>query len=72
MRVFEKHIDGEWWTSEHIVDGYRCTIKMRNGSGCKIHIWDKLNNKVIKTFRFNFSTEDYLLNKAKQWIKNIQ
>lgn len=66
----ESHIDGEWWTSEHMVEGHRCTIKMRDHSGCKIHIWNTEETKVIKTFKFVFSTQDFLLNKARNWIKN--
>jgi hypothetical protein len=72
MRSIVKHIDGEWWTSEHCMNGYRCTIKMRDGSGCKIHIWNIENTKVIKTFKFYFSTEEYLLNRAKKWIENLE
>ena len=65
------HRDGKWHTSVHIVMGLRCEIKMMDHKGCKIHIFDLSGKKVIKTFRYNFSTEGYLLNKASEWIKQI-
>lgn len=64
-----KHKDGLWHTSEHVILGIKCCIKMQEGKGCKIHIWNKENTKVSKTFKYNFSTEEYLLKKAEDWIK---
>jgi hypothetical protein len=68
MVTLENHIDGEWFTSNYLYNGRKLQIKMRKGHGVKIHIWDVSGSKIIKTFRFTFSTEEYLLNKAKQWI----
>jgi hypothetical protein len=48
-----KHIDGIWHTSNHLILNIKCQIKMRDFSGCKIHIWDRDNNKIVKTFRYN-------------------
>lgn len=64
----ETHIDGEWFTSNHNYKNRKICIKMKPNKGCKIHIWNPEGTKVEKTFRFNFSTEEYLLNKAKTWI----
>jgi hypothetical protein len=64
-----KHIDGEWHTSTHLISDRTCQIKMKPHKGCKIHIFDPTGSKVVKTFKYNFSTESYLLNKAKQWIE---
>jgi len=65
-----KHIDGKWHTSNHEILGHKCQIKMQKSKGCKIHIWDKDNSKVVKTFRFVFYSEKYLVNKALNWIKS--
>lgn len=72
MQELKKHIDGEWWTSEHIYEGHKLLIKMRESKGSKIHIFAKESNKVVKTFRFNFSSEAQLLKKAKKWINNLK
>lgn len=69
MQQIKKHIDGKWWTSEYIILEHPCEIKMQENKGCKIHIWNKDKSKVIKTFRFLFATEQYLLNKAESYIK---
>lgn len=68
MQTLQKHIDGEWWTSNHEYLNHKLQIKMQPNKGCKIHIWNIEQTKVIKTFRFNFASEEYLLNKAKTWI----
>jgi hypothetical protein len=68
MQKLENHIDGEWHTSYHDVLGFRSVIKMREGHGCKIHI--EMPGK-IKTLRYNFASESFLIDSAKQWlIKN--
>lgn len=68
MQILKTHVDGEWWTTIHEYEGHKLEIKMQPNKGCKIHIWNKDNTKVLKTFRFEFATEFYLLNKAKNWI----
>lgn len=70
MQVLQHHIDGKWWTSEYNYEGHKLQIKMREGHGAKIHIWNKEITKVIKTFRYSFVTKDYLLNRAIDWLKN--
>jgi len=69
-QTFENHIDGNWWTTEHIIHEHKCVIKMQLSKGCKVHIWNKENTKVLKTYRFNFASEKYLLNLANNWILN--
>lgn len=70
MQKLIKHIDGEWFTSYHDFKGFPLEIKMRENHGSKIHIWNSDRTKVLKTFRFYFATEDYLLNRAKNYINN--
>lgn len=66
--ISQKHIDGEWFTSESNYNGYRLQVKMRPDHGAKIHIWDKANVKVVKTFRYNFASVQYLTIKAQRYI----
>ena len=66
--MLQNHIDGVWHTSEHEYKGQRIMIKMRKDKGSKVHIWGVCNTKVIKTFRFQFGTVDYILNLAKNFI----
>ncbi len=68
----ETHIDGEWYTSNHSYNGRLLQIKMREHSGCKIHIFNENGTGVTKTFKFNFATEQYLLDRAKKWIDNLK
>ena len=63
------HIDGAWHTSDHSYKGYKLTIKMQSCKGCKIHIWNKEASKVVKTLRYNFSSEASLLEKAYRFIE---
>lgn len=65
----QKHIDGEWFTSESEYNGFKLQIKMRKDNGSKIHIYK--DGKVIKTFRYHFATEQKLIDKAKQWISQL-
>lgn len=71
MYSSQKHIDGEWFTSDHIYKGHKVQIKMRKGKGCKIHIWNLEGTKIVKTFRYNFSTPTQLLKVAQKWIDKI-
>jgi hypothetical protein len=66
----QKHIDGEWYTSEYNYEGYKLVIKMQPGKGSKIHIWNKDNTKVLKTFRMSFAPPEYFLEKAKEYINS--
>lgn len=65
-----KHIDGKWHTSNEIILGFNCQIKMQKGKGSKIHIWNEDNSKVLKTFRFSFAVKEHLIAKATIWISN--
>ncbi len=64
-----KHIDGKWFTSDFIIEDFKVQIKMRQNHGCKVHIFNNETNKVLKTFRYHFASQDFLLKKAKQWIE---
>ena len=66
----QQHPDGKWYTSEDEYEGHKLQIKMSTTgmSGCKIHIWDKNGDKVVKTLRYNFAKPAYLLTKAQNWI----
>ena len=66
----KEHIDGKWYTSEHIILEHYCQIKMQPGKGSKIHIWNQDKTKVLKTFRYSFATQEYLIKKAEGYIKN--
>jgi hypothetical protein len=68
----QMHKDGEWYTSEHSYKGRKLTIKMKEGHGAKIHIFDTERVKVIKTFRYIFCTEDRLIRKAQQYIDKLE
>lgn len=71
IMILQKHIDGNWYTSEYEYKEFPIQIKMRDLHGCKVHIWNKDKTEVLKTFRFSFATVDYLLNKAKNHIDKI-
>jgi hypothetical protein len=64
----EKHIDGEWWTSytEHL--GHKIMVKMKEGHGAKVHIFNLTGDKVTKTFRYNFGKPESLVTKAINWL----
>lgn len=72
LQVLEKHIDGEWWTKNYLYKDRKLMIKMRKGHGCKIHIWNQVGDKVIKTFRYYFAEDEFLLKKATVWIDSNQ
>ena len=65
-----EHIDGKWWTSEYTHNGHLIQIKMQQGKGCKAHIWNKENTKVVKTIRYYFITVERILNKAHCYIND--
>jgi hypothetical protein len=68
MVTLEKHIDGEWWTSNHEYKTRKLQIKMRKSWGAKIHIWNVEGTKVLKTFRYTYYDQNFLLKKAQSWI----
>jgi len=70
--TLEKHIDGEWFTSNHQYKDRKLMVKMRKGHGTKIQIWNVDGTKVEKTFRFKFGELNFLLNKAKTWIDDTR
>jgi hypothetical protein len=71
MQKLEKHIDGEWWTENHFYQNHRLEVKMREGHGAKVHIWNVKNTNVIKTFRFGFITPEKMLNKAHNYVNKL-
>lgn len=70
MAVLQKHRDGEWFTQDYEYKNRKLQIKMRDGHGAKIHIWNVDGTKVEKTFRYSFCTKEKLLEVSKKWINN--
>jgi len=67
----EKHIDGEWWTTEYSYRDRKIQVKSREGKGMKAHVWNENSTEVIKTFRYRWIPYKLLLEKAKRYIDDI-
>lgn len=67
----KNHPDGDRNTTNYDYKGHQLIIKMKKNKGAKIHVWDIQGDKVLKTFRFAFATQEFLLKKAQQWIDKI-
>jgi len=64
----KKHVDGVWYTSEHIYQERKIFIKAQRGNGIKAHVFLPNSNKVEFTLRYNFIEPKQLLKKVKDKI----
>jgi len=72
MKTTEHKGGNKTYETEHIVSGRKCLIKMGEGFGAKIHIFDKAGEKVEKTFRYNFITAEQIISKAANYLRSHQ
>lgn len=68
----EKHIDGNWYTTEYKYKGRRILIKSGEGKGIKAHVFLENSDKVQFTLRYSFIKPEDLIKKVKAKIDNQQ